>query len=196
MVEFPPGPMGLELEPVIRSSEREIGCRVKDFYFGVDHRGIDPDKLQELVNAGDVVTFIGSQNVQSARFSDILDLLRSLKDAKRVVTFKDMSTSCTWRVPLRGDLSLVLMYPLPHNSLRARDIVWWVTESVWRGFRQSAGSLHAADVDVVGRAGAFPVAAAQQGVAALLPGEAPHLCLAGARASPRREPQPVRDERG
>ena len=34
-VSFPPGPMGLELEPIIISShgERQLGCRVKDFYF-------------------------------------------------------------------------------------------------------------------------------------------------------------------
>eukprot|EP01039_Chlorochromonas_danica_P013980 gene13980-16257_t len=42
VVLFPPGAMGLELEPVIKSSEREIGCRIKDFYFGVDYRGIEP----------------------------------------------------------------------------------------------------------------------------------------------------------
>ena len=95
IVEFPPGPMGLVLEPVILSSEREIGCKVKDYYFGVDHQGIDAEKLQDLVEIGDVVTFIGSKNVQSARFTDILDLLRSLKDAKRVITFKNMSISCT-----------------------------------------------------------------------------------------------------
>lgn len=95
IVEFPPGSMGLVLEPVIRSAEREIGCRVKDYYFGLNHMGIDAEKLQELVEIGDVVTFIGSRNVQSARFNDILDLLRSLKDAKRVITFKNISTSCT-----------------------------------------------------------------------------------------------------
>ena len=96
IVEFPPGPMGLVLEPVILSSEREIGCKVKDYYFGIDHQGIDAEKLQDLVEIGDVVTFIGSKNVQSARFTDILDLLRSLKDAKRVITFKNMSISCAW----------------------------------------------------------------------------------------------------
>jgi hypothetical protein len=101
IVEFPPGPMGLVLEPVIRSSEREIGCRVKDYYFGVNHTGIDAEKLQELVEIGDVVTFIGSKNVQSARFSDILDLLRSLKDDKRVISFKNVSTSCTCLDSLR-----------------------------------------------------------------------------------------------
>jgi hypothetical protein len=31
--------MGLELQPVIISSDHEIGCRVKDYYFGLDHHG-------------------------------------------------------------------------------------------------------------------------------------------------------------
>src|SRR5690606_20985176 len=32
-VTFPPGAMGLELEPIIRSKDVELGCRVKNFYF-------------------------------------------------------------------------------------------------------------------------------------------------------------------
>jgi hypothetical protein len=93
-IDFPPGPMGLELEPVIISSAREIGCKVKDFYFGVDHYGIDPVVLEESVSIGDVITFIGQQNVQSAKFIDTLELLRSLKDSNRMIVFKNISTSC------------------------------------------------------------------------------------------------------
>jgi hypothetical protein len=36
-VTFPPGAHGLELQPVIISSERSIGCKVKGFYFGLEH---------------------------------------------------------------------------------------------------------------------------------------------------------------
>lgn len=32
-VTFPPGSMGLELEPIIRSKDVELGCRVKNYYF-------------------------------------------------------------------------------------------------------------------------------------------------------------------
>lgn len=93
-INFAPGPMGLELEPVIVSSEREIGCRVKDYYFGLDYSGIAEDILQDSVSIGDIITHIESRNVQSAKFSDILDLLRSLKDSDRKIVFKNISISC------------------------------------------------------------------------------------------------------
>jgi hypothetical protein len=93
-INFSPGPVGLELQPVIISSEREIGCRVKDYYFGIDYRGIPPDVLQAYVSIGDIITHVGARNVQSAKFSDILELLRSLKDCERRIIFKDMSASC------------------------------------------------------------------------------------------------------
>ena len=93
-INFAPGPMGLELEPVIVSSEREIGCRVKDYYFGLDYSGIAEDILQDSVSIGDIITHIESRNVQSAKFSDILSLLRSLKDSDRSIVFKNISISC------------------------------------------------------------------------------------------------------
>ena len=93
-INFAPGPVGLELQPVIISSEREIGCRVKDYYFGVDYHGIAPEALQASVSVGDIITHIGSKNVQSAKFSDILELLRSLKDSERRIVFKNVSISC------------------------------------------------------------------------------------------------------
>ena len=93
-INFAPGPMGLELEPVIVSSEREIGCRVKDYYFGLDYSGIAEDILQDSVSIGDIITHIESKNVQSAKFADILGLLRSLKDSDRKIVFKNISISC------------------------------------------------------------------------------------------------------
>ena len=91
---FAPGPMGLELEPVIVSSEREIGCRVRDYYFGLDYNGIAEEVLQSSVQIGDIITHIGDRNIQSARFTDILELLRSLKDSERKIVFKNISISC------------------------------------------------------------------------------------------------------
>ena len=104
-ITFSPGPVGLELQPVIISSEREIGCRVKDYYFGVDYHGIPPDDLQASVAIGDIITHIDSRNVQSAKFSDILGLLRSLKDSERKITFKNVSNSCQSKLLL--DLPVV-----------------------------------------------------------------------------------------
>ena len=93
VIEFPPGSMGLELEPVITSSEREVGCRVKDYYFGIDHVGIDQEYVQSNVAIGDIICQIQGGNVLSAKFKDILETLRTLKDVTRMVTFKSMSSS-------------------------------------------------------------------------------------------------------
>lgn len=92
-ITFPPGPMGLELEPVIISSEREIGCRVKDFYFGVDHDGINEDYVLKNIAVGDIISCISGQVVLSSKFSDILDILRSLKGTSRTIIFKNISAS-------------------------------------------------------------------------------------------------------
>lgn len=93
-INFAPGPMGLELQPVIVSSEREIGCRVRDYYFGLDYNGISEEALQNSISIGDIITHIDDRNIQSAKFTDILELLRSLKDSDRRIVFKNVSTSC------------------------------------------------------------------------------------------------------
>lgn len=98
VVLFPPGAMGLELEPVIKSSEREIGCRVKDFYFGVDYNGIEPAQLERLVNTGDIICAIDDINVKSLPFPDVVDLLRSRRNNQRVIRFKNMNAMCKCNV--------------------------------------------------------------------------------------------------
>jgi hypothetical protein len=110
-VEFPPGPMGLELEPVIISSERQIGCRVKDFYFGIDHTGIDWETLTSAVKIGDIISHVQKCNVQSAKFTDILNQLRDLKDATRIVTFKNISASCKGDKTVASTLVMTLLSP-------------------------------------------------------------------------------------
>jgi len=93
-IEFPPGPMGLELDPVIRSSEREIGCRVKDYYFGMDHKGVDRKYIETRIAIGDIVCSINGEDVKSLPFVNIVDKLKSLRDSKRVISFKNISASC------------------------------------------------------------------------------------------------------
>ena len=93
-IEFPPGPMGLELEPVIKSTEREIGCRVKDFYFAVDHCGVTPEFLLARVKLGDMISSINGEDIKSWPFAAILDKLRSLKDQTRIISFRNISASC------------------------------------------------------------------------------------------------------
>jgi hypothetical protein len=92
-IRFPPGPMGLELEPVIISSERQIGCRVCDFYFELDHNGIQREELLSKVSVGDVMKTIDGQNVLSSKFEDILELLRERRSQHKIVVFKNISAS-------------------------------------------------------------------------------------------------------
>lgn len=93
-IVFPPGSMGLELEPIIISSSNQIGCRVKDFYFDLNHNGINCDYLLDKVSIGDIITTVQNQVILSSRFTDILDTLRSLKDQNRTIIFKNVSA--TW----------------------------------------------------------------------------------------------------
>ncbi|KAJ1429696.1 hypothetical protein B484DRAFT_396228 [Ochromonadaceae sp. CCMP2298] len=85
--------MGLELEPVITSSERTIGCRVKDFYFGLEYDGLDRQYLQEHVATGDIIIKVNDTAVVSLPFSKILDILRSLAGSSRVVVFKNITAA-------------------------------------------------------------------------------------------------------
>lgn len=93
-VTFPPGNMGLDLEPLISSvsPERLIGCRIKDFYFGVDHTGIDEDSLRAAIGPGHIIASINGQEVLFAQFMDILEKLRQLKHEQRTICFKTLST--------------------------------------------------------------------------------------------------------
>ena len=95
---FPPGAMGLELEPVITSSERTIGCRVKDFYFGIAYDGIDQSFLQEHVRTGDIIAKINGSSVVSLPFNNILNKLKSLTSTTRTVVFKNITAAC--KLPL------------------------------------------------------------------------------------------------
>lgn len=93
---FPPGSMGLELEPVIKSSERELGCRVKDFYFGEDYDGIPQEKLQDMVHVGDIICSVNGIGVKSLPFVEVVDQLRNLKNQSRIIRFKNIAASCNY----------------------------------------------------------------------------------------------------
>ena len=93
-VLFPPGPHGLELEPVIKSSERSIGCRVKGFYFSLEHEGIDRVYLESVVEPGDVLCSIDGLNVLSMNFDSILALLKTIRTKERIIVLKNISASC------------------------------------------------------------------------------------------------------
>lgn len=113
VMSFPSGSsMGLELEPVIISINppKQIGCRVKDYYFGTDFvEGImlsdgsnhwTKEYLMGNVNVGDVICKVDDERVVSKSFPEILSLLRNLKNlgTSHVVTFRNISAHCKFLI--------------------------------------------------------------------------------------------------
>jgi len=94
-ITFPVGSMGLELEPVIISTERRLGCRVRDFYFAQNHQGIRKSDVKKLVQPGDIIASIQGKSVISVSFEKILEELISLKSQVRVVGFKNIGSNVT-----------------------------------------------------------------------------------------------------
>ena len=109
VIAFPPrSSMGLELEPVIISTNppRQIGCRVKDYYFGMDFlEGAyvpngngetlwTKDYLMRTVKVGDVICKVEDERVVSKSFVEILSLLRELRnsDRPRFISFRNISS--------------------------------------------------------------------------------------------------------
>lgn len=92
-VAFPPGNMGLDLEPLLVSlaPERLTGCKVKGFYFALEHTGITEEELTRHVSVGDIIARIGDKDVLFSKFEDILDMLRNLKRETRTISFKTIS---------------------------------------------------------------------------------------------------------
>lgn len=109
--EFPSGSMGLELEPVIVSSAKRVGCRVKHFHYDFDYNGHDPTFLEANVAVGDIISKINGEVVVAWTFEDILMKLRALKNDKKTITFKNVTATC--KKP-----SCIFAYPL---TLSFRD---------------------------------------------------------------------------
>ena len=94
-VTFPIGSMGLELEPVIISSESRIGCRVRGYYFAADHKGIARADLETNVNIGDIITTIEGQSMISMTFEEIIVLLGESRNKIRTIGFKSVDPDVT-----------------------------------------------------------------------------------------------------
>jgi glycosylphosphatidylinositol transamidase (GPIT) subunit GPI8 len=93
-VDFPSGAMGLELEPLVKSSDRELGCRVIDFFFAPDHKGVDQAYVESKVKIGDIISNVNGEDVRSKPFEEIVAMLKSLKDKNKTIWFKNISASC------------------------------------------------------------------------------------------------------
>ena len=106
IVEFPIGSMGLELEPVITSKERKIGCRIRGFYFAKDHYGINRNELERKVSKGDIISTIQDKSVISSPFDDILSELMTLKSRTKSIGFKSVDPENTTPTKHRSNKSI------------------------------------------------------------------------------------------
>jgi len=105
VVEFPIGSMGLELEPVIISKERKIGCRVRGFYYSKDHYGINSNELERQVSKGDIISTIQDKSVISSPFDRILTELMTLKSRTKSIGFKSVDPENTTPTKHRSNKS-------------------------------------------------------------------------------------------
>jgi hypothetical protein len=78
---------------VITSSERQIGCRVKDYYFREDHTGISRVFLRQTVRIGDIITHIEGEAIFAWPFPSIIEKLRKISNEERTIVFKNLQTA-------------------------------------------------------------------------------------------------------
>ena len=89
-VQFTPGPIGMKLEPVIKSMDREIGCRVVKFV-NVNATLPSQARLSKKIQVGDVISSIDGNLVLSKGYDDIISMLKtpsSNPNGKRIISFK------------------------------------------------------------------------------------------------------------
>lgn len=80
---FPPGPMGLHLEPI----HAEMGAQVKGYHFSNSYSGINCVVIKAKVKKGDVITLIDNTDVTQMSFKKVYNLLVSKMSSNKFVTF-------------------------------------------------------------------------------------------------------------
>lgn len=93
-VQFPGGPMGLILEPVVSSYgslERHIGGKVKGFRFSDVHSDLFREVVQASLRIGDIVFAINDKEVDWMPFDDIMAMLEPLARQSKAIIFKCLS---------------------------------------------------------------------------------------------------------
>mmetsp|Transcript_15438 Transcript_15438/g.22812 ORF Transcript_15438/g.22812 Transcript_15438/m.22812 type:complete len:157 (+) Transcript_15438:118-588(+) len=77
-VHFTAGPLGMKLEPVVKSiMGRELGCRVVDFIDDLSHNIKSQARLASIISIGDVITAIDGVQVLSKNYSEIVAMLKT-----------------------------------------------------------------------------------------------------------------------
>lgn len=116
VVDFPPGAMGLHLEPVITSHnpDRKIGCRVKAFHFDSHYNGINKDLIQDVVSIGDVLYIVDGIDVYLSPFDDVFQMLCSRQNQRKSVGFKVINVDSNQHI--RDNISCVRTEPTSCGS--------------------------------------------------------------------------------
>eukprot|EP00978_Attheya_sp_CCMP212_P041112 scaffold231683_cov92-Attheya_sp.AAC.1 len=93
-VTFQSGPLCLKVEPVIKSSGRELGCRLKQSLQG--DPGTIPPPIQHFLASkpGDIILAIDGVEVMSKSYSDILGILgQPISSGDRIILFRSAKES-------------------------------------------------------------------------------------------------------
>lgn len=75
-VHFTAGPLGMKLEPVVKSiMGRELGCRVVEFIDDMSRKS--QARLASIISIGDVITAIDGVQVLSMNYPEIVAMLKT-----------------------------------------------------------------------------------------------------------------------
>ena len=81
---FPPGPMGLHLEPVYAA---DMGAQVKGYHFSSSYSGINCAVIKDKIKEGDIITLIDNIDVTQMSFKTAYNLLVTKMSSNKLVTF-------------------------------------------------------------------------------------------------------------
>ena len=88
-IMFPPGPMGLHLEP---NTNEEIGAKVKGYHFSESSTGMNSSILKDKVKKGDVISLVDNINVIDMSFRKVYNILVNKTTSNKLVTFKRINS--------------------------------------------------------------------------------------------------------
>ena len=91
-IHFSPGPIGLKLEPVVRNTHSEIGCRVMKFVESKKNDKLSQAQRSGKINIGDIFVSIEGTNIMSRSYSEIIEILRASTSSTkgRTITFRSV----------------------------------------------------------------------------------------------------------
>ena len=110
-VAFQPGPIGLKLEPVVVSGNREIGCRVMKF---IDAGVAAPGQARASgkIRPGDLLIAVDGQDVISWNYPDVITYLKLRPSSLgRQMTFRSV-----WEPPMKTSNNQVPTNPLSDTT--------------------------------------------------------------------------------